>query len=132
MKFQGEADGPAAKGELSDYPHNLYLYLMYTVGAVGLLAVLGFLATLFARVFSASRFPIRDDAYVGLARLGVLVLGVVFVDQLKIEFLRFVAMDYWFYLFIVFGMLLGVSDLVRFRRADSGAGAHAASTAAAS
>lgn len=96
-------------GGLSAYPHNLYIYLLYTIGAVGLFLFCGFLALVFHRMVQVR----NSDEYNGIPRVSWLLMGIFLIDQLKIEFLRFVALDYWYYCFALLAFLMAVADLAR-------------------
>ena len=71
------------------YPHNAYLFLLYTVGVVGLLAWLAFFFALFVR-FRRARNNSHPDPFVAhLPKLSILILLVFAIDQIKIEMFRF-------------------------------------------
>lgn len=97
------------------YPHNLYLFLLFTVGVAGLSAYMLFFILLGLRLYKASRFRarVRDRTYGGLPSLGMLLLIVFLVDQLKIEFLRAELADMQHYVFAVWAMFLAFSDGLR-------------------
>ena len=95
-----------------DYPHNLYLFLLYTVGIVGVLAYLTFFIGILVRVTKASKLSIGDAYLNGFLRLGQVLVIVFLVDQLKVEFLRISLTDYWQFVFCVFAILVGAADLV--------------------
>jgi len=97
---------------LGGNPHNLYLFLLYTVGVVGLIAYLVFFGAMYGRFWRAKRYR-SDDAFLnGIPRLAIVLLLVFLVDQLKIEFLRFKLNDAQHYLFSLWAMLLAFSDLL--------------------
>lgn len=91
-----------------NYPHNLYLFLLVTIGVVGLSAYLFFFVAI---VWTVSR-PVRntgDPFLENWHRLAVLLVLYVLFDQIKIEFARYSATDYWHYLFMLFGLLVGIA-----------------------
>jgi len=92
------------------YPHNLYLYLLYTVGIVGLSAFLLLFVAVMARTRRAARYDGGDPYLRGLVRMGPLLIFVVLVDQLKLEFMRLALVDYWHYLFLLMALLVGLAD----------------------
>jgi O-antigen ligase len=94
------------------YPHSLYLYLLYTVGVVGLVAFMGFFVSVFLRLRRAARAPEHDVYLSGWCKLGQLLVVVFLVDQLKLEFLRFALSDYQQYLFALLAILVALSDRV--------------------
>ncbi|MBA3564577.1 MAG: O-antigen ligase family protein [Gammaproteobacteria bacterium] len=95
------------------YPHNLYLFLLYTVGFIGLVAYLAFFGWLFARMRRGIKRSSAASFEQGLIKLGILLLVVVLIDQMKIDFLRFELVDYWHYLFAIFAMWLALADMAR-------------------
>jgi O-antigen ligase len=96
-----------------EYPHNLYLFLLYTVGLVGLIAYLSFFAWLIFRYRAGIRKSIGDPFMHGFIKLGFLFMIVFLVDQLKIEFLRIGTIDYWHYIFSIFAIWLAFADMAR-------------------
>jgi hypothetical protein len=97
----------ALKGapEVVQFPHNLYLYLLYTLGILGLVAYLAFFARMY-RDYSRSRLVPHDDPMLrGLGRLGIVLLAVFLIDQMKIEFLRVVTTEYQHFVFMLWGAL---------------------------
>jgi O-antigen ligase len=92
------------------YPHNLYLYLLYTVGVVGMVAYLAFFGSIARRYWKNASWNSGDDISDGMAKLAVLVLALIAVDQLKIEFLRFLTVDYLQFIFALLAIYLGLGD----------------------
>lgn len=94
-----------------NYPHNLYLHLLVTVGAVGTAIMLFFLFGVVWRVYRGARYGRADGTYEqGLPLLGVIVLVGILVDEMKIEFLREGTVDYAHFVLAVFGVFLGWAD----------------------
>jgi len=106
------------------YPHNLYLYLALTVGVVGLIAFMILMVTPLKRCISLSRISSVDSYYRGMAKVGIVVMIVIFVDQMKVSFMRISLVDYWHFLFALMGMFVGYCDRgiltarARFRQDD--------------
>jgi O-antigen ligase len=104
------------------WPHNLYLYLLYTVGVVGLTAWLIFFAAMAYRVIKGLRtpnLPGEQDLSKGLVKLGAIMIPIILIDQLKIEFLRSQLIDYWHYLFALFGIWIALADDLRVRAREA-------------
>lgn len=95
------------------WPHNLYLYLAYSVGFVGLSAWMVFFAVLIQRLRAALSAPAGVDERRDVVKLGLLMVVAILIDQLKIEFLRMSLVDYWHFLFALFAVLLAVADSLR-------------------
>ena len=95
------------------YPHNLYLFLLSTIGLLGLIAFMSFLLTPLRRCWRGMSLPNSSLEQTAFAKTGVVIVIVVLVDQLKIEFMRFELVDYWHFLFAVCGVLVAVSDQAR-------------------
>lgn len=111
LRMPGAEEGVRYDGHpFVKWPHNLYLFLLFTVGAVGLLAFLVFLATPLFRCWYLLRKGVEDPYFDSIARTGVIVMIVFFVDQLKIEFLRFTNTDWWHWVFALVGILVGMVD----------------------
>jgi O-antigen ligase len=92
------------------YPHNLYLYQLYTVGVLGMVAYLAFFGSIARRYWKNASWSSGDDLSDGMAKLAVLMLALIAVDQLKIEFLRFLTVDYLQFIFALLAIYLGLGD----------------------
>ena len=93
------------------YPHNLYLFLLYTLGSLGLFLYMVFFVSMYLR-FRRARNREIDDIYLkGIPALGMLLLIGFLVDQLKIEFLRFGSGDTQHYMFTLWAILLAFTDI---------------------
>ncbi len=92
------------------YPHNLYLFLLATVGVVGLLAFLAFLITPVFRCWRRIREPGGDQYLNSLVKTGMVIMVVIFVDEMKIDFMRFALVDYWHFVFALLGAIVGFCD----------------------
>lgn len=100
-------------GHITYYPHSLYLYVLYTTGLVGFLAY-GYWAISYWNLLRRTRkkIEIQDDAkrlVAGLPALGLIILFIFLVDQLKVEFLRRGLLDYQHYIAALFGMFAALS-----------------------
>jgi hypothetical protein len=109
LKFSETAYANPAAPELILWPHNLYLFLLYTVGTIGLMAYLAFFARLYAQFFSASAVKTGDLVLDGLPRLGMVILAVFLIDQMKIEFLRDRATEFQHLIFMLWGAIAAFS-----------------------
>ena len=119
LRFDGEEDGARYEGHLFIlYPHNLYLFIMFTIGSVGLLAFLVFLMTPLVRCWKAARGSPVETYEVGLARTGIVVMTVILVDGIKIDFMRYNLVDYWHFIFALIGILIATCDRVAAQRAS--------------
>jgi O-antigen ligase len=92
------------------YPHNLYVYLLRTVGIIGLVAVIGFFLTAWFTLFSAARRSPIGGYRTALVRLGVLLVPAFLVSQVMLEFNRPSTMDYAQFIFGLVGLLVGTGD----------------------
>lgn len=93
------------------YPHSGYLYLIYTVGFVGLLAYAWFFSVL-ARQYLMGRISrARDPLLRGLPRLGIAILVLFVVSQGRMEMFRYMLHAYQQYLFMLVGVFLAFTHL---------------------
>lgn len=94
------------------YPHSLPLFLLYTLGPLGLVAYIIFFVLLLRRLYVGSKGQ-GDSEMRGLSLLGFLILSMFLIDEIKIEFLRFTHSDYQSIIFTILGGFLGISDRAR-------------------
>jgi O-antigen ligase len=94
-------------------PHSLYLFLLYTLGIVGLSAYLIFFFAIYKRFFSSDKYESNDIFFSSLPRLGIIILTVFLIDQIKLEFLRFRLNDFQHYMFTLFGAFVAFSDKLK-------------------
>lgn len=92
------------------YPHCLYLYLLFTVGIIGLATFMFFLFRIGWYIYAARNRVYESDYAQGLVRLGTLLMFAFLIDQIRIEFLRIEFVDYQHFVFGIFGMWLGLAD----------------------
>lgn len=94
-------------------PHNLYLFLLYTTGVVGLVSFFVFFIMIFKR-FSIIRKAKSNDSFLnGTPKLGILILIVFLFDQNKVEFLRFNLSDFQHYIFMLFGAFFAFTEILK-------------------
>jgi O-antigen ligase len=114
LRFDGEDGGGRHNDHLYiPYPHNLYLFLLFTVGVVGLMAYIIFLVTPLVKCWSVTRRSVSESYEVGFARAGMVFMVIVLVDGIKIDFTRFVLVDYWHFIFALIGLLVATCDRVK-------------------
>jgi O-antigen ligase len=92
------------------FPHNLYLYLLYTVGITGTVAYLLFFGLIARRFWKRASITTGDELSDGMAKLGTLMIILVAIDELKIEFLRFSTVDYLQFIFAFLAIFLATCD----------------------
>jgi O-antigen ligase len=113
-QMDGAMHGVRHEGsEFQNYPHNLYLFLLATVGLVGLIAFMNFILTPLFRCWRTMSLSGISLEYSAFMKTGVVIMIVLLVDQLKIEFMRIALVDYWHFIFAIFGVLIAVSDQAR-------------------
>ena len=93
-----------------NYPHNLYLYLLYTVGVVGIVAYLAFFGAIIRRYWKNASWSSGDELSDGMTKLALLMIALIAIDQVKIEFLRFGTVDYLQFVFALLAIYLGIGD----------------------
>jgi O-antigen ligase len=97
-----------------EYPHNLYLHLLVTLGVLGTACMLLFLFGVTWRICrGATKGGFAPSYDAGLVLVGALMAVGFLVDELKIEFLRHSSIDYQHFVFAVFGIFLGFADRAR-------------------
>jgi O-antigen ligase len=92
------------------YPHSLYLYLLRTVGIVGLAATLWFFLRVVLEMRRALRRYELDTHERTMLKVGVIVVGAFLVTQITLEFNRTATMDYAQFIFALMGFFVGVAD----------------------
>lgn len=109
-KFEDLSD---VESRYDPYPHSLYLFLLRTVGVVGLCAVLWF----FIQVALELRMALRRGLVAGhtraMVKAGVIVVCAFLVTQVTLEFNRTATIDYAQFVLALMGLLLGVGDRSR-------------------
>jgi O-antigen ligase len=103
----GAADGARYPGwEYHQYPHNLYLFMLSTVGMVGFVAFFWFFLTPFVKCWQTLRKSLPSSYDATFAKTGIIIMIVVLIDQIKVEFMRFNLVDYWHFMFALFGVYM--------------------------
>ncbi|EGV18523.1 O-antigen ligase family protein [Thiocapsa marina] len=91
------------------WPHNLYLYLWYTLGIIGLIAYLAWFGRMYLDYYRASRLSKQDAIDDGLPKLAMVIMSVFIIDQIKVEFLRSLTMEYQHFMFMLWGALAALA-----------------------
>ena len=95
------------------YPHNHYLFLLYTVGTPGLILFMIIPLTIFFRCRRAMSMPNAPPYYADLGRTGVIVLLLFMIDGIKIDPMRLSLADYWHFFFALCGVFVAACDRCR-------------------
>jgi O-antigen ligase len=98
--------------DLTFYPHNLYLYVLVTTGAFGLFAFLNLFIFIFLYIYRGKKRETDHQFLKNLPTLFIILFIMFIIDQLKIEFLRFHVNEYQHYMFILFALFIGVSNIL--------------------
>jgi O-antigen ligase len=111
-EFKEINDGKKTKDYSSiPSPHSLYLFLLYTLGVIGLFAYLIFFGFIYTFLIKSKNINCADPFLYGLPKLGIVILTVFIFDQIKLEFLRHTLHDYQHYIFMIFAAFIAFSDL---------------------
>lgn len=110
MMYEGLHGATYPGWEYQRYPHNLYLFLLATVGIVGLIAFMTFMLTPLVRCWKASSLRSVSLYHGTLIRTGIVIFLVIIVDQMKVEFMRIALVDYWHFVFALLGVFVAVCD----------------------
>jgi O-antigen ligase len=92
------------------YPHSLYLYLLRTVGIVGLTAVMLFFVRAWLSLRRSAARQTANGTASPLVRAGMIVIPAFLIAQITLEFNRAVSMDYAQFIFALVGLLVGLGD----------------------
>jgi hypothetical protein len=105
-----------------EFPHNLYLHLLLSIGLLGLACLLHFLLVATWRIYKGTRVVADGVEYEqGLVWTGLVVVGGFLLHETVIEFLRAGTIDYVHFRFALFGIFLALADRVVLRaRAEEG------------
>ena len=96
--------------EVIDFPHNLYLYLLCTVGIVGLSAYVIFWLSIIGAIGNGTRGTTGDAFMDNFPKFSLLLVAYILFDQIKIEYTRYDSVDYAHFMFAMFGLFLGMSE----------------------
>ena len=100
------------KQEIGFYPHNLYLYIFYTMGVLGLFAYGTLGVVYFKNLIKSKNKVFSDKRFIsGLPSLALIVFAIVLLDQMKVEALRYYLLDYQHFLSALFGMFCGLKKV---------------------
>lgn len=110
VKFENLGD---VESVFDPYPHSLYLFLLRTVGIVGLVAVLWFfIQVAFELRWAMNRGGLGDHAR-AVVKAGPIVVGAFLVTQVTLEFNRTSTIDYAQFVLALMGLLIGIADRAR-------------------
>ncbi|MFK5951079.1 MAG: O-antigen ligase family protein [Methylococcales bacterium] len=102
--------------EFMPYPHSLYLYVVYTIGFIGLFVLAISFLVLF-RLFSSGLNSRHKDTFIrGMPRLAILILIIIMIDQMKVSMMRFSLTDYQQYVAAILGLLVGATHVAKYQR----------------
>lgn len=97
-------------------PHNLYIYMLRTVGVFGLLALLAFFVSVWAKIIvQYRRLGWRNDKS-GFLRSGILFVPFFLLDQFRLEFNRYDWIDFAHFVFMMLGLTAALADRATFAR----------------
>ncbi len=100
--------------ELGRYPHNLYLFLLYTIGIIGFTAYAIWGLNYSVMMVRLKKKADKQNGYLSsLPKLGLVIFIIFLIDQIKVEFLRSTLLDYQHYLSVLFGMFCGVEKIIK-------------------
>jgi len=86
------------------YPHSLYLYILYTMGALGFIAYSVWAIGYWKILCAAKKLhPPPDSILSGMPELAMIIFVIFLFDQFKVEFLRYYLLDYQHYIATLFG-----------------------------
>jgi O-antigen ligase len=92
------------------YPHSLYLFLLRTVGVVGLIAVVWFFVQVLFELRRSLRRTDMPEYSRALVKVGMVVTIAFLVTQVTLEFNRPSTMDYAQFVLALLGLFIGVAD----------------------
>lgn len=97
-----------------EFPHNLYLHLLLTLGIFGTACMLLLLFGATWRIYVGGKRGEHKNSYErGLVFAGLLLVGGFLVHEIIIEFLRHGTIDYIQFRFALLGIFLGLADKAR-------------------
>jgi O-antigen ligase len=98
------------RSEMSPYPHSLYLFLLRTIGVVGLIPFVWFFIQAWRLLYAKlKRGPVNDYSS-ALLRLGLILIIAFLIAQITLEFNRTTTIDYTQFIFALVGLLVGIAD----------------------
>ena len=100
-----------------NYPHSLYIFLVYTMGLFGLISFLWLFLELFKYSWKGLKLPNSNLFLWGMVAIFQIILVIFLIDEIKIEFLRWPDRNYQHFIFFLFGLLVAAVNMVRADRA---------------
>jgi O-antigen ligase len=95
------------------HPHNLYLTILVTTGVVGFIAWTAFFISAMAPMVRVVHNQIGDDLFLSnLPKLGLLIVFLFLIGEVRIEFLRSNYLDYQNYIFVLLAMFVACSHII--------------------
>lgn len=109
------ATAASIKGyKMLPFPHSMYLFLIYTLGLVGLFVYMWFFYVLGMQYWRAGVINRAKDPFLrGLPILGFIVLIVILASQVRMEMFRYIRHDYQQYIFMLLAAFLAFSHLAK-------------------
>jgi len=101
------------------FPHNAAMFLMYTIGGVGLLAYLIFFLSLLGKFLRTRHNTMSGSFTGGIPRVAIVILIIIAVSQLRMEMFRFILNDYQQYVMMLIGGLLATLTTLASRTVSS-------------
>jgi hypothetical protein len=94
-------------------PHNLYLTILASTGIVGMIAwCLFFISAMFPLVQALRRRTSAELVLANLPKLGLLIVLLFLIGEIRIEFLRQDFFDYQNYIFVLLALFVACAHLV--------------------
>jgi O-antigen ligase len=94
-------------------PHNLYLTILASTGILGLIAWTLFLISVLIPLFQAlRRNSASDPRLANIPKLGLLIILLFLLGEIRIEFLRQEFFDYQNYIFVLLALFVACSHLI--------------------
>lgn len=92
------------------YPHNLYLFMIRTVGLVGLAALLWAILQMGFAIHAGYRKGGWINDRYGIVRFGLVFVPIFLLDQLRLEFNRAGWIDFSQFVFAMLGLTVAAAD----------------------
>lgn len=94
-------------------PHSAYLYLMYTIGSVGLIAYIIFFISVWKRFSRASKIDTENKFLDGIPTLGMIIILMIAASQIRMEMFRFITSDYQQFVFMLLAAFMALTQIKR-------------------
>ena len=92
------------------YPHSAYMYLMYSIGGVGLFAYFLFFLSVWMHFIRASKTATDDKFLGGLPKLSIIILLMIAISQIRMEMFRFITNDDQQFVLMLLAALLALTQ----------------------